>query len=324
MGFYAIGIAILALRWTTFMKSFFAILATISLLIGVTCPATAQISAGQLDDFQQGGAQGWQEGASSPNPPQVISTGGPAGAGDAFLQNLSSGSGSAGGKMTVFNTNSRWRGNYIDAGITALEADLNNLGSTPLTIRFDLVRLDPMTNSQQVFTQGFELEPGSGWQRATFSLEIDDLFTSGDPAAILSDVRQLRIVHDPRATPSDPQPPVSGLLAIDNIRAVGAPVVEPLPGDYNGNGTVEQADLDLVLLNWGALGDPPPTGWVNDLPMGSIDQAELDGVLLNWGNVLAAAPAPVATAGVPEPAGLLLAGICGLLAAARMLTTGNR
>jgi hypothetical protein len=228
-----------------------------------------------------------------------------------------------GPKVPVFNTDARWTGNYIDAGITALEADLNNLGTTPLTIRFDLVRLDPMTNAQQVFTQGFELAPGSGWQHATFSLAPEDLFTVGNMTTILSDVRQLRIVHDPRATPSDPQPPVNGLLGIDNIRAVGPPVVEPLPGDYNGNGTVEQADLDLVLLNWGVAGDPAPTGWVNDLPIGSIDQAELDGVLLNWGNALATASAPIVTAGVPEPAGLFLAAICGLLAAARVLTTGN-
>jgi hypothetical protein len=55
-------------------------------------------------------------------------------------------------------------------------------------------------------------------------------------------------------------------------------------GDYSGNGTVEQADLDLVLLNWGDPVPPIPAGWVNDLPTGTIDQDELDGVLLNWGN----------------------------------------
>jgi hypothetical protein len=65
-------------------------------------------------------------------------------------------------------------------------------------------------------------------------------------------------------------------------------------GDYNNSGTVEQADLDLVLLNWGQA--ETPNGWVNDLPEGNVDQAELDGVLLNWGN-----SAEVAAASVPEP-----------------------
>ena len=57
-------------------------------------------------------------------------------------------------------------------------------------------------------------------------------------------------------------------------------------GDYNGNGVVEQGDLDLVLLNWGySISNPPAIGWANDLPTGAIDQGELDRVLLNWGAI---------------------------------------
>ena len=67
------------------------------------------------------------------------------------------------------------------------------------------------------------------------------------------------------------------------------PVV--LEGDYNGNGLVEQGDLDLVLLNWGTdTSVTTPAGWTNDLPDSRIDQNELDRVLLNWGNRL---PAPI-------------------------------
>jgi hypothetical protein len=85
-----------------------------------------------------------------------------------------------------------------------------------------------------------------------------------------------------------------------------------IPGDYNGNGAVEQADLDLVLLNWGTGG--VPGGWINDLPEGNIDQAELDGVLLNWGDTGALGGA----AGVPEPAAWLLALIlCPILLTSR-------
>jgi hypothetical protein len=84
--------------------------------------------------------------------------------------------------------------------------------------------------------------------------------------------------------------------------------VEPptgIPGDYNQNGTVEQADLDLVLLNWGADGATPPDGWTNDLPDGPIDQAELDGVLLNWGNTAAHGV-------IPEASSVVLLVLCGV------------
>jgi hypothetical protein len=76
--------------------------------------------------------------------------------------------------------------------------------------------------------------------------------------------------------------------------AAGAAQV--LVGDYNGSGSVEQGDLDLVLLNWGQSGSDLPDGWVITAPNGNIDQGELDAVLLNWG-----ASSGLSPAGVPEP-----------------------
>ena len=69
-----------------------------------------------------------------------------------------------------------------------------------------------------------------------------------------------------------------------------------IPGDYNGDQLVSQADLDLVLLNWG--GSDLPVGWVatDQFTDGVISQNELDGVLLNWGNT---PPASVAAALAP-------------------------
>jgi hypothetical protein len=96
------------------------------------------------------------------------------------------------------------------------------------------------------------------------------------------------------------------------ISYTDAPPMPDLAGDYNGNGRVEQADLDLVLLNWGtSLAQP----WVD----GTVDQAELDSVLLNWGNEAALG----ASAGVPEPATWLLAAVLLLgLAACHRVSTG--
>jgi hypothetical protein len=81
------------------------------------------------------------------------------------------------------------------------------------------------------------------------------------------------------------------------------PVVNFADGDYDQSGTVEQGDLDLVLLSWGQDAATPPDGWLHDLPTGQIDQDELDKVLLHWGNTSAASGA----ASVPEPAAWLLA-----------------
>jgi hypothetical protein len=69
--------------------------------------------------------------------------------------------------------------------------------------------------------------------------------------------------------------------AVDEAAFVVRP--QPLLGDYDGNGIVDQSDLDLVLAHWGRVGRHPPPAWINDLPSGFIDQAELDRVLSQWG-----------------------------------------
>jgi hypothetical protein len=107
---------------------------------------------------------------------------------------------------------------------------------------------------------------------------------------------------------------------------VEAATAEPLAGDYNGNGRVEQADLDLVLLNWGDLVvNPAGLGWKRSLPIGPIDQGELDGVLLNWGDTTAA----LGTVAVPEPGAVMLMAVASLYVlgwtkAGRNRSTGTR
>ena len=93
-----------------------------------------------------------------------------------------------------------------------------------------------------------------------------------------------------------------GTLAAGEVSYVGFSIGDfSLAGDYNGNGQVEQGDLDLVLLNWGS--DTVPAEWTNEPPTGAVDQEELDAVLLNWGS-----GAPLgAASGVPEPGSLVLA-----------------
>lgn len=103
-----------------------------------------------------------------------------------------------------------------------------------------------------------------------------------------------------------------GMFLVDLTGGAGA-----LVGDYNGNGLVEQADLDLVLGNWGEDAAAVAEEWVNDPPQGIVDQGELDGVLANWGR---SSMGGLATARfVPEPStmALLLVGVCGALCCRR-------
>ena len=91
-------------------------------------------------------------------------------------------------------------------------------------------------------------------------------------------------------------------------------VANALAGDFNGNGSVEQGDLDLVLNNWGG----PRGNWDNaqGFASGPVDQEELDAVLNGWGASSLAGLVREAGA-VPEPAamlgvtGLAMLGLCG-------------
>ena len=119
---------------------------------------------------------------------------------------------------------------------------------------------------------------------------------------------------DVRYVMADAVPDFSEFIA-DMAGFVAGPLVPPaggLNGDYDDSGEVDQADLDLVLLNWG---NPPrtlPASWTNMRPTeGIVDQEELDGVLLNWGNVAALG----AAASVPEPSTWVLVAACALFMA---------
>lgn len=78
-----------------------------------------------------------------------------------------------------------------------------------------------------------------------------------------------------------------------------------LPGDFNLDAAVDQDDLSLLLINWGA--GTQPGDWESAFD-GEVDQSELTDLLSNWG----AGPEPAA---VPEPAGfvLLCVGSLGIL-----------
>lgn len=174
-------------------------------------PASA-VTLGMTDTFQDGSTAGWSSGAANPNPPFVVSSGGPAGLGDGFLQLAATGNPGAGGKLVAFS-GPQWAGDYLAAGVTAIAMDLNNVGATDLSLRLWVGAPDVMS------LQPVLLKAGSGWTHVLFALTPDAL--TGTAGAALGNVSQLRLFHG--TAPLFPGQNIATQLGVDNIAAVPEP-----------------------------------------------------------------------------------------------------
>ncbi len=204
-----------------FMKIAATVIAFAVLLFAGSARA---IVVGQIDDFEDDTLQGWANGGESGVPPVLnIDTGGPAGAGDNFLQISSDGSG-VGRFLTVFNR-SQWLGDYVVAGVTAIEMDLKNLGNVELTIRLGFK--DGIGGSASGYlSQGFTLAVGGDWQHVVFLIDPANLVAVGSPSPFASffseGLQEVRIINE-AGTSNLNGDAVVGQLGIDNIHAVPEP-----------------------------------------------------------------------------------------------------
>lgn len=207
------------------------LLAGATMALALAAAPAAAITLGQADTFQGGTTQNWFAGggpfgAVPPVPPQVVATGGPAGAGDAFLQVTAGGGNGPGSRLAAMNA-VQWSGSYAAAGIAAIAMDLINLGTSDLTIR--LLLEDPIPGPPlniAVTIAAAVLPAGSGWTHVVLPIDAAALAAlQGSPAALLGNVTLLRLIHSPG--PDGPDP-VAGVLGIDNITALATPVPEPL------------------------------------------------------------------------------------------------
>jgi hypothetical protein len=191
-------------------------------LAGAAAPAGAAIIAGQADDFEDGTIQDWfAGGASNPNGPSNVATGGPAGAGDNYMLLRANGAGSAGGKLVVLNA-AQWGGDYLaGVGVSAIDMHVNNLGATSLTLR--LILNDISSGQSLVTVADVPVPAGSGWQPVSFSL-TDANLTGGDFATVMGSVAELSLVHSPvPIVARSLAPNVVAQLGVDNIAAVPEP-----------------------------------------------------------------------------------------------------
>ena len=182
--------------------------------------AALAVSATQKDTFEAGTA-GWSHGPTSPNPPTVMSGGGPAGAGDAFLKNVASGEDAQGGHMVVFNRD-QWTGDYTTLGTPlAVAADVANFGAAPLSLRLGLQGTTSKT--RYASTQAVTVLADGEWHAVAFPVAQDAMTNVGGKesfSAVLADVSELRIVSA-EAKPAWSGDGVAGTLGIDNVRVIG-------------------------------------------------------------------------------------------------------
>ena len=196
------------------------------LLVGAAPGLAWGLSIGQKDTFQDGTTNGWSLSLldlSNPFPPANLPTGGPGGAGDAFLLITAvEGSGSV-GRLSAINIR-QWTGDFIAAGITSIRMDLNNLGADNLSLRLllsDTVGASTPTNAA-FSTLPLLLPAHSGWTNAVFPITPEHLTPSvGTAAAALHATAELQLYHAVGA--GLPEEGVTGSLGVDNITATPEP-----------------------------------------------------------------------------------------------------
>jgi hypothetical protein len=198
----------------------FLSLILVTFLVFGSARQVAAVTPGQVDDFEDGGLANWANGAVQPI---NIGSGGPLGLNDNYLQVTSDGSG-INGRLTIFNR-SQWLGNYVVTGVNEIDLDLNNFGSTTLSIRLAFKSGAFSGASGYLTSTAFSLAPNSGWEHFSFSIApatMTAFGTPGDFNTFFSNPAEFRIINE-AGTGDLNGDLVTGQLGIDNIAAAAVP-----------------------------------------------------------------------------------------------------
>ena len=295
----------------------------VACLIFAAVPASGAITFGQLDDFQTGGTLGWQQGAQATQPPTIVSSGGPNGAGDAYLQNISLGGGGPSSKQTMFNM-SQWLGDFVAAGVTRIDAEMANFGKTPLAMRVSIQGGQQATEFASTNAVALPAD-GGVWHAVQFDLTTSGLSSvagSESLSTVLSNVTGFRLLSAANG-PNSRGDTIASTLGVDDIRAL------TIPGDANHDGSVNFSDLVILARHYGANSATWETGDFNF--DGKVGFDDLVLLARDYGQTVT--PAELATfsppfdadvqaafAQVPEPSALGALGILALLPRRRVAT----
>ena len=138
------------------------------------------------------------------------------------MQVASAGSSGPGSRLAAFNLAQQWAGDYVSAGVTAVEADLKNFTAEALEIRLVLF---VGSNNRVTSTVSFPLPADGQWHHAVFGVTPADLtVVAGAMSAtdILTNADRLLIRHQPGA-PTATAPAIIAEAGFDNIHALPEP-----------------------------------------------------------------------------------------------------
>jgi hypothetical protein len=205
------------------------VLAIVTIATMVTSPAQA-IETYQVDDFQDGTAQGWLGAVGD-----VLMDVGPDGVGDHSLLLSTTGFPSGvnsrliayhGGSSTPMET--QWSGDWTTAGIRRIAFDALNPNTFPVTLWLGIA--GPAgpggagSNDAHVTKSSVTVPPDEEWHSVEFRVLAEDFVTwgaTGTPAAALADVFQFRILHSPVQEWRGALGEAS--MLVDNIRTIPEP-----------------------------------------------------------------------------------------------------
>lgn len=179
-----------------------------AVLFGLVALPAGAVTLGQVDTFQDLAAAAWVSGPANPVQPAVVASGGPAGAGDAYLLIGASGGQGPGSRLVGINA-AQWTGDYRAAGVSAITMDVANFGPSALHLRLHFYG----GAGSAAVTEGVALPAGSGWTRVRFELD------PAGPGPFLD----LRLFHGSADSAVYPGPGVVAQLGVDNVRAVPEP-----------------------------------------------------------------------------------------------------
>lgn len=189
----------------------FVTTASFCAIIGPIAGASAGVLLGQVDDFEDGTTMNWTSGLPNPNPPSWVPGPGPTGFDDGFMVVTGNGQQGSGGQIVAFNQ-VQWAGNYLAAGVTAVDMQVQNFSQFPLMIGLRVEGAGGVFAS----TNLVEIPVLPFFTTITLPVTAASLTGGGNVLQTLSAVTRLRI--------QDPNGPIEGSIGIDNITAIPEPV----------------------------------------------------------------------------------------------------